>query len=114
MSNVTAAESALAQEKGSLSLGAKVLTGVLVLAGVVPAAYVGNVVAKWIARSTGFGGPGVAIVLVLLAGLILVGLGGIAIAVATQSSRVFRPLAGGALVVLAAASVDVRDARRGA
>jgi len=112
-----AAETSASDVRQGLSTGSKVLTGLLLLSAFVPAAYVGNVVAKWMADSTGVGGPAVAIVLVLLAGVILVVVGVIAVALATESSRVFPVLAGGSLLALTAASVwmfaSLDDAKEG-
>jgi hypothetical protein len=110
------APAAPSETRASLSTTSKVLTGLVVVSAVVPAAFVGNVAAKWLADTIGMGGPVVAIVLVLLAGIILGLLGVIAVAVATESSRVY-PMLGVALLVLAAVSVwmfaSLDDAREG-
>jgi hypothetical protein len=50
------------------------MTCVVVVAGLIPATYLADEIAKWMARSFDIGGPMVAIVLVALAGGLLVGL----------------------------------------
>jgi len=112
-----AAPAANPAPEAKLSTGANVLVFLLVLGGLVPAAYVGNVAAKGLAEAIQSGGIWVAILVVFLTGTLLGLVAAAALGVAAKWPRGLAVIGGAGLVALAGLSVwmliFLEDAREG-